>query len=302
MITIKHLGHLNAIIQHGTVHGAAEALHLTQSALTRSLGTLEESLGVRLFDRAKTGMTPTAFCLQIIDRCQQVLLDIGDIQREADMYRNVESGQLHVGVGRAIRELILRETLPEFVSRYPQVAVTTSDGSPEELVYRIKHREVDFLLAGVGSYQEIEGIKHQPLKDIPLSVITGAKHPLRDCKNIKLEQLVSYPLITPTVLGPSNPLMAEILNAENKKHLNPAVLCSDYTTLKAILLRNHSWLLASELQFQQEIASGELCKLDVHHPALVIELSVIELHGRSRSPAAQAFIKLCQEYLDSLLL
>ncbi len=300
MITVKQLRHLNAIIQQGTIHGAAQSLHLTQSALTRSLGTLEESLGVKLFDRSKTGMTPTAFCRQVTDRCQQVLLDIGDIQREAHMYKNIETGELHIGAGRAIREFMFRETLPEFISNYPQVAVTTNDGSPDELVYRLKQRKVDFLLAGIGSYRNIEGIKHQPLKEIPLAVITGPGHPLETCKNITLQQLADYPLITPTVLTPSNPLLAALIRARQDTSAKPSVLCSDYSTLKAILLRNHSWLLAPELQFQQELASGELVKMDVRNSAMVIELSVIELNGRSRSPAAQAFIEVCQTYLDSL--
>jgi DNA-binding transcriptional LysR family regulator len=302
MITVKHLQHLRAIIQHGTILSAAEALHLTHPALTRSLNNLESTLGIQLFDRSRSGMTPTAFCLQIAGRCEQMLLDMYDIQREAEIYRHIEGGELHIAVGRAIKDLIIRNTLPEFIAKYPKVAVTVSEDSPENLIYRTKQREVDLLLAGVGSYRGIEGISFQHLKDIPLSVIVGSSHPLCGSKQIQLEQLASYPLIAPTELNPTNPLYTAILNASDNGSQKPpiSVLCSDYVTLKAILLKNHSWLLASETYFEEEIANGELCKLDINHPALKIELSVLELNGRSRSPAAQAFIDICQTYLDSL--
>ncbi|GAB3099620.1 LysR family transcriptional regulator [Aestuariicella hydrocarbonica] len=300
MITLKHLHHLRAIIQHRTILGAAEALHLTQSAMTRSLLALEDSLGVKLFDRAKSGMTPTAFCLQIAESCEDVLLKMDDIQREADIYRNLDGGKLHIAVGRAIGGLIARNTLPEFVARYPKVSVTVSEGTPDDLVFRIKNREVDLLLAGSGSYMDIEGINHQHLKDIPLAVMTSADHPLSQQKNIQLEQLADYPLIAPTTLSQSHPLLTVIAQARNKHEPIPAVICSDFPTLKAIVLQNHSWLLAPELYFTQEIAQGQLCKLDVNNAGLVSTLSVIELQGRSRSPAAQAFIEIFEEYVASI--
>lgn len=64
--------------------------------------------------------------------------------------------------------------------------------------------------------------------------------------------------------------------------------------------RNQSWLLAPEQYFRRELATGQLCRLDVQDPSLVIELSAIELKGRSRSPALQALIELCQAYLSTL--
>ncbi|WP_105104126.1 LysR family transcriptional regulator [Microbulbifer pacificus] len=297
MLTLKQLRHLRAIIRHGTILRAAEALHLTHPALTRSMNNLEEILGVQLFERSKSGMSPTPFCLQLARRCDQVLLDIDDIQREADLYRNVQSGTLHIGVGRAVKELVMRSTLPEFVEAHPNVIVSISEGTPEELAYKLQQRELDLLIAGSGSYQSIEGVRYQHLKDIPLSVITSSTHPLRSKTAIRFEDLAHYPLISSTLVSPANPLYAAILNAGDPKRSVPSVLCSDYPTLKAILLRTHSWLIASEFFFSAEIGSGELSTLDISHPALLTKLSIMELSERSRSPAVVAFIELCEKYL-----
>jgi DNA-binding transcriptional LysR family regulator len=301
MISVKHLRHLNAIIQHGTIHGAAEALHITQPALTRSLHTLESSLDIQLFERAKTGMTPTVFCLQIAENCQQILLDIDDLQRSASIYRNLEEGELHLAVGNAIKEVVVRGALPDFIEQYPRIATTVKEGIPNELVYLLKQREVDVLIAGSASYKNIEGIDFQPLKTVPLSLLVRANHPLLTHKKIKFEQLAEYPLVAPTFLTPSNPLFTTLKDLNKTNQPIPAVMCNDYVALKEILLRSQSWLIATEFHFEEELKLGELVKLDIQHPALNIYLSIIELKGRPRSPAAEAFIEILCKALDRLI-
>lgn len=56
IVTVKQLRHLTAIAEQANMHKAAEVLHITQPALTRSLNTLESLLNVRLFDRHSGGM------------------------------------------------------------------------------------------------------------------------------------------------------------------------------------------------------------------------------------------------------
>ncbi len=59
MIDLKRLRHLTALVQHGNFHRAAEALHLTQPALTRSIQALEAHVGAPLLTRHRTGVEPT---------------------------------------------------------------------------------------------------------------------------------------------------------------------------------------------------------------------------------------------------
>ncbi|MNH46972.1 LysR substrate binding domain protein [compost metagenome] len=59
-------------------------------------------------------------------------------------------------------------------------------------------------------------------------------------------------------------------------------------------------MVAPERQFQAELDEGSLVILDIAGLELMIELCAIELAGRSRSPAAQRFIELCQELLPTL--
>ena len=59
MIEIRHLHHALALAEHRNFARAAEALHLSQPALTRSIQNLEEKMGLELFERRPKGVDPT---------------------------------------------------------------------------------------------------------------------------------------------------------------------------------------------------------------------------------------------------
>ncbi len=109
-------------------------------------------------------------------------MDIGDIKREADIYRNLSSGVLHIAVGRAVSSLILRKTLPVFHKRYPHINVRVTENTPRQLVEGLHNRELDLLIAGSGSYSEVEGLSIQPLKDLPMGLVVptliNQSHPI----------------------------------------------------------------------------------------------------------------------------
>lgn len=297
MISLKQLRHLTVIAEQTNMHKAAEVLHITQPALTRSLNTLEGLLNVRLFDRHSGGMRATLFCTEIIGKCQQILLDVEDIQRAARIYQNIEVGELHIGVGRGVRELVLRTSVPEFVSQHPNISITVGEGTPEELDQRLKQRNVDLLITGLGSHSEVTEYRTELITNVPLSVITRKGHPMQSQKNISFSQLAKYPPITSTLVGPTHPLRDQIQTATGL--LKPHIACSDFPTLIAVLLCSDSWLVSSEYNCASELEQGALVKLDATHPSLNTELGIIELNKRSRSPAAQKFIDILTKELAS---
>jgi|GEM_PF-987535 len=300
MITVKHLQHLLAIIEQGTIHRAAESLHLTHTAVTRSLNKLEEGLGVALFERSKAGMTPTAFCLQITGSCQQVLVDIGEIKREADIYRNLSGGLLRIAVGKAARGLILRDTLPLFHARYPKITVHITEDTPEQLVESLHGRELDIVIAGSGSYRDVEDLSLQLLQKIPMSILVRPGHPLITEIEAGLQCLIHYPLVGATMIGKSHPvykLLSTYLEVEQKESDRwPTIMCSDYPTIENILVSSDACLIGPVREFSRQLAEGRLVSIDIPGRDISLDLSVIEIANRMRSPAAQAFIDICEAH------
>jgi DNA-binding transcriptional LysR family regulator len=291
MISLKQLRHLTVIAEQTNMHKAAEILHITQPALTRSLNTLEGLLNVRLFDRHSGGMRATPFCTEIVDKCQQILLDVEDIQRAARLLHDVEEGELNVGVGRGVGELVLRNSIPEFVLRHPNIRITVVEGTHDDLTRGLEKRDFDFLVIGLGSYQGASGLRKEFITNVPLSVIARTGHPLQAGKNLSLSQLTQYSLMSPTSVGSEHPLALAVVDA-NPELILPHIICGDYPTLISTLLCSDCVLISSAYNCESELRQGLLVALDVTHPALNTELGIIEIDKRSRSPAAEAFMTI----------
>ncbi|MEJ6540406.1 MAG: LysR family transcriptional regulator, partial [Halioglobus sp.] len=251
----------------------------------------EGLLNVRLFDRHSGGMRATPFCTEIVDKCQQILLDVEDIQRAARLLHDVEEGELNVGVGRGVGELVLRNSIPEFVLRHPNIRITVVEGTHDDLTRGLEKRDFDFLVIGLGSYQGASGLRKEFITNVPLSVIARTGHPLQAEKNLSLSQLTQYSLMSPTSVGSEHPLALAVVDA-NPELILPHVICGDYPTLISTLLCSDCVLISSAYNCESELRQGLLVALDVTHPALNTELGIIEIDKRSRSPAAEAFMTI----------
>ena len=95
----------NAVVlaETGSFVRASDQLHLTQSALTRSVQALEAELGLRLFDRTKQGVRPTPDGEEVLARARLLLLQARTLQREVALIRHAELGAVAFGV-KAILE------------------------------------------------------------------------------------------------------------------------------------------------------------------------------------------------------
>ncbi|MNP46157.1 LysR substrate binding domain protein [compost metagenome] len=127
-----------------------------------------------------------------------------------------------------------------------------------------------------------------------MAVYVRGDHPLVGRTRMSLADLMRYPMISPTMLSDAHPFRREVAAVSE---LNVQVLGGDYSVLWPVLASSDCWMVAPEHECVEELADGRLAVLDVAGWTLTSELSVIELQGRSRSPAAQRFIELCEDLL-----
>ncbi|MFK7944302.1 MAG: LysR family transcriptional regulator, partial [Paracoccaceae bacterium] len=126
---LRHLAAFVAVLEHGSATRAAEAVHLTQPALTQAIGRLEQEIGCQLFNREPTGMKPTEPALLLADRAGRAIRLIGSNRVTAAQVRafrafakhgSYSAASEHVGLApaslhRAVSDLssALRERLVE---------------------------------------------------------------------------------------------------------------------------------------------------------------------------------------------
>lgn len=134
-----------AVIDHGSVRRAAEALHVTPPAVSAAIAAMERELGAGLFVRAGRGITPTDAGLTFADSCRTML---GLLSEARAGVRAAERGRLRLGAVESASEVVLPRLVTSFVRRYPDVEVSLSVLPRDDLFSQAAHHELDVVLAG----------------------------------------------------------------------------------------------------------------------------------------------------------
>ncbi len=107
------------VAQQRSFSEAAEALHLTQPAVSKRVAQLETELGTRLFDRIGRSVSPTAIGSALLPRAQRMLRDVGEFKRVVAELAGDVSGQLTMGTSHHIGLHRLPDPLRRFTEGYP---------------------------------------------------------------------------------------------------------------------------------------------------------------------------------------
>ncbi|SDO04284.1 LysR family transcriptional regulator [Pseudomonas jinjuensis] len=135
-----------AVIRCQSLSQAAESLQLTQSAITRRVQSLEESLGVELLDRNTKPLKPTLIGLRVYQQCRQVLREVDGL-RELVAGDTPPSGVLRLGVPQSIGELVLPDALRRLGDDYAGLRAQVTTGWGGQLLERMQDGELDAAVA-----------------------------------------------------------------------------------------------------------------------------------------------------------
>src|SRR5882757_2008478 len=126
--TMKRTGllELNAVIAvsaHKSFRGAAAELGLSPSALSHAIATLEQRIGVRLFNRTTRSVSLSEAGEQFIARVRPALVEISAAMEEVDKFRATPTGTLRINTSADAARLLLTPFVLEFLRRYPDMQI-----------------------------------------------------------------------------------------------------------------------------------------------------------------------------------
>jgi DNA-binding transcriptional LysR family regulator len=116
-----------AIARHRNLSRAAVELGLSPSALSHALRSIEQRLGLRLFNRTTRSVAPTEAGARLFARIEPAFRDIGDALEDLDQYRGRPSGTLRITAGRSAASMVLLPIVARYLQAYPEVKVEIVD-------------------------------------------------------------------------------------------------------------------------------------------------------------------------------
>lgn len=145
-IELKHLRYADAAERYGSFRKAADSFSLRQSNLSRRVRSLEEDLGIRLFERTNGGVRPTPAGREFLHGVRCILDELQALVDGAKAISRGDAGYLTIGFYTSLSAGNLRATIVEYAQRFPQVEISTIEGSRARLLGGIGNATIDIAI------------------------------------------------------------------------------------------------------------------------------------------------------------
>lgn len=140
---LRRLEQFVAVAQEGSFGRASRRLSLSQPALTRSIGALENELGARLFERGPRGAVLTTAGDKLLPRALLILNEVNRAIAELDSSHAVAQGQVRIGVSPNFLTHLMPRVIHDVMHRAPQLNIQVITGTREALAAKLIARELD---------------------------------------------------------------------------------------------------------------------------------------------------------------
>jgi LysR family hydrogen peroxide-inducible transcriptional activator len=142
-MTITQLEYIVAVDTYRSFVLAAEKCFVTQPTLSMQVQKLEDTLGVKLFDRSKQPVVPTEIGVEVIAQARILLGESEKIKEIIDDRKRELSGELKVGIIPTVAPYILPKILQTFIEKYPQVKLVVWEQTTEQIIQQLKLGIID---------------------------------------------------------------------------------------------------------------------------------------------------------------
>ena len=304
-IDLRQLRHLLAVADHGSFGRAAAALRMTQPALSRSMQGLERRVGAVLFERSKSGVVPTDEGRVLIVRARVLVHAADELDRELVRRKVPGAGQIAIGAGPYPGETIVPAALARFVATHPLVRVRVLiRGDWDELLRRLRGREVDFLVCEISTLDGERDLEVEPLSPHLLYFVARRGHPLVRRAAVKPENLFAYPLlalsrIPPRVLEPLQSTFGALEGRQPGRPF-PAVEVASLAAVKRMLADSDAIASLPLPCVAEEVERGTLVPL-LSESWLSTSYGIVTLKGQEPSAGARALLDLMREAEAALI-
>jgi DNA-binding transcriptional LysR family regulator len=292
---LKRLGHLVALADECHFARAADRVHLSQPAFSRSIQSIERDLGMRLFDRDSGDVKPTPAGAFLIQRARRLLFDARCLQRDAMLYRGSQLGDTAFGAGPFPAATIMPSVVVMLRRQYPGVGVRLEMSNAQLLCDRLLAEDIEFFVADVRELPSEAALQVQSLGRQPAHVFARAGHPLagRPCT---FAQAWEHGLASGWLPAPMRALVARLVGLPAGTDPVPSVQCDDMTLLRTVALGTDTVFASSDAWVRDDVRSGTLVQLDIEDlPEVHSEMGIVTLLNRTPSPVAQRAIGCVQE-------
>lgn len=179
-------------VEYGSFTKAAQALHYSQSGISRMISDLEKEWKVSVLERGRTGVRLTSDGLSLLPFAKAVCVEYEKLQMQVDELNGLQSGLIRIGTFSSVATHWLPRIIREFQKTYPNIDYELLLGDYTEIENWILEGRVDCGFVRMPTHADLETIF---LAQDKLLVVMPETHPLADCGRFPVRALNDYPFM-----------------------------------------------------------------------------------------------------------
>ncbi|MEU9919744.1 LysR family transcriptional regulator [Streptomyces griseoluteus] len=199
MLNLERLRTLHAFARHGSVSAAAEALHVTTSAVSQQLGKLEREAGQRLLAKNGRGVRLTDAGRLLSEHAARILSQVELAQSDLEAHRGQVAGELRMSAFPTAARGLFPAALAALRAQHPALRLRSCELEPELGVAGVARGDLDLAVV-LDWYNKPmpvpDGLVKEPLLDDPAEVALPAGHPLAGRDEVDLAEFAGDEWIT----------------------------------------------------------------------------------------------------------
>ncbi|OZI23080.1 LysR family transcriptional regulator [Bordetella genomosp. 9] len=281
---------LRELARCGTMAAAAQALHLTPSAISQQLAQLERDLDTKLTERRGRGVALTAAGHALVRHAERLMSVLDEARSELAQLRTDIAGELRVAAFSSISVAVLAGALRSLQARHPRLKVIVSEMEAREGLAALTAWHTD--VAVIDDLAVHPGVRHHAYELVPLAsdalhVMLPAKHPLARRTSLRMSDLKD----ASWALDSSNSSFGDFVaglcrRAGFEPHINAH--CAGFELVAAMVAAGCSVSLASGLRLSRPLPGVKAVRL---RPEIQRRILLAYRKGERDHPAVQALVE-----------
>ena len=196
-LNARQLSLLVQLEEKGSVLEAATAVHMTQPAASRVLQSLEQALGVPLFERHARGVIPTPYGKALVRRVRSALAELKQAHAEVEALASGMTGEVRIGSVIAPAADLVPMAVARLLAQHPRVRVAVELGFSEALIQQLMERKLDIVIARLHASHKLSGLEFEALGEETHGLFVHSAHPLLRKGKLTLAETAAHTWVLP---------------------------------------------------------------------------------------------------------
>ncbi|MEO4001845.1 LysR substrate-binding domain-containing protein [Mesorhizobium sp. CAU 1732] len=295
-MNLRQLEIFSAVMRYHTTIAAAEALSMSQSAVSNAIKHVESQLGFQLFERVSNRLVPTEEAKILLEEAEPLFLHQQAVNQRAADLRAGRIGRIRIAATAELSESILPAVMAQFMNQHPNVYLSL-DTRPLNSVLDA----VESGLADVGfgmEAHERHGLTLRPIADLTTVCVCQRTSDLASLPFITPNDLRGHKLIAPQMSNGIGVIIAEAFSKAAAPYM-PAVEVRFLNVAARLVQENWGVAILDEMT----VSSGRYDDLAIRHMQPKMRLSLSAMLPRQRIPSrlSSAFIAMFQNQTHRVL-